>query len=789
MYKIFVSATAYDSGKSGISVYINHILNELSKEHRLEVLAFNEDIPLMPQSENIKYQSVNRYLRNPVINMLWHLFILPWFVRWRKYDFILLPAGNRRLFSFCRKFTIAVVHDLSQYHVDQKYDCFRMFYCKKILPFYLKSVNRIASVSQSTANDLQRFWKIPESRITVVYNGFDKEFFNTHTVNSKIISEKYGINKKYILYVSRIEHPGKNHLNLIKAYEALPENLQDEYDLVLAGSLWAGAEPVKEYAEKSKVSENIKFTGFINHSELPAFYHGCSLYIFPSYFEGFGLSLVEAMACGIPTACSNSSSLGEIGKNAALLFDPHEINEISSTMENVLKNPDLRSELVNKGFEKIKTFDWKKHASELVNIYENSNKIICRNPFFDFPLHIFEILAALLICTTIAMPVLFIAIMRKLFTGKNIFTPKQIYGKCERKLNINIFNFENIFLSRVLLFFYIITLDLRFVGVSRHDFNPAERHKGDADLFIDTPGIFSLWFVRKSRGTAYEGRLNVELEYLKTRSLFGDLMIILRTFPAIMFSNEKLPFPRKIHLLDIEFDNINMGEAIQNFADDIDSDKKRKVFFVNSDCFNKGVNNKKYLDLLKGSDYILPDGIGVLLACKMLKVGLKENVNGTDMLPFLCETATRNNYSIFLFGAKPGVAALMSQNLLKVYPSLQIVGKRDGYFTDTTEKEMIKEINSLKPNILLVALGVPHQEQWITKHFDELECNLMFGVGGLFDFYSGRIKRAPRWMRETGFEWLFRLKMEPVRMFKRYIIGNPLFLWRVFRWKRKNKET
>ena len=223
MYKIFFSAMAYDSGKSGISVYINNVLRELSKEHQLEVLALRDDIDLLPESENIKYLKVSPLLRKPLINMLWHLFILPCTISWKKYDFILLPAANRRILQFSKRFTVAVVHDLSQYHVESKYDIFRMFYCKKVLPFYLKRANRVVAVSGSTANDLERFWKIPASRISVNHNGYDKELFNSSKLDPSEVLAKYNIEKKYILYISRIEHPGKNHLNLIKAYEALPE--------------------------------------------------------------------------------------------------------------------------------------------------------------------------------------------------------------------------------------------------------------------------------------------------------------------------------------------------------------------------------------------------------------------------------------------------------------------------------------------------------------------------------------------------------------------------------------
>lgn len=789
MYKIFVSAMAYDSGKSGISVYMNNVLRELSVEHKLEVMALAADIELMPQSENIKYLKVSSLLGKPIVNMLWHLFILPCMIAWKKYDFILLPAANRRILQVSRKFTVAVVHDLSQYHVEQKYDFLRMFYCKKVLPFYLRRINRVVAVSGSTANDLENFWKIPASRISVNYNGFDGKRFNRTPVDSAEILAEYKLEKKFILYVSRIEHPGKNHLNLIKAYERLPEKIRDEYDLVLGGSFWPGSEAVKNYAEKSDVSENIKFIGFVKNENLPPLYHAASLYVFPSLFEGFGLSLLEAMACGVPTACSKTSSLGEIAGDAALQFDPGDIEQISSAMQDILEKTDLRKKLIKAGFERLKMFDWKKHAAELVALYKNSNNILPQRSRFDIFIRLFDSLAALAACIIFAVPILVYTFLRRIFTGRKMFFCEKIYGKNERILNLHYFNVRNVISQKASLFYYVMIFDLRLVGVSIRACSQYKRQKGDVDLFMDCPGILSLWFLRMSRGIAYSGRLETELDYVTKRNFRSDLMIILRSILAIVFFNPNKEFLPKVNLMGVEFDNLGMSDVIERFSQDIAAGRRKKVYYVNADCFNKALKDKDYLDLLRKGDYILPDGIGVLLACKMMNVGLRENLNGTDMLPFICEMAVENAYSMYLFGARPGVAALMREKLMNVYPGLRIVGERDGYFSKgSTEKEMLDEINKLKPDILLVALGVPAQEKWIAKHYDELPCRLMVGVGGLFDFYSGRIKRAPLWLREMGLEWVFRLIMEPRAKFKRYTFGNSSFLLNFFRWKRKKRE-
>ena len=156
------------------------------------------------------------------------------------------------------------------------------------------------------------------------------------------------------------------------------------------------------------------------------------------------------------------------------------------------------------------------------------------------------------------------------------------------------------------------------------------------------------------------------------------------------------------------------------------------------------------------------------------------------MLPFLCSLAEENKFSIFLLGGKPGIPEKMRENLLLKYPDLNIVGVHHGFFDrETEEGYIIDEINKASADILLVAFGAPTQEKWIYNHRKQLKPQILMGVGGLFDFFSGNIPRAPKWMREMGFEWIFRLLQEPKRMWKRYIIGNPVFIFRVFRWKFK----
>jgi len=246
----------------------------------------------------------------------------------------------------------------------------------------------------------------------------------------------------------------------------------------------------------------------------------------------------------------------------------------------------------------------------------------------------------------------------------------------------------------------------------------------------------------------------------------------------------------KYNVLDVDFLSISMEEAIALIERVISDGDKQCVSFINADCLNISCKDEDYRNLLKSQNIVLPDGAGINIACRMIGERLAANLNGTDLVPQLWQLSPTKGHRFYLLGAEPGVTERMKAKLEETYPGIHIVGHHHGYFEkgDETE-EVIQQINATKPNVLLVAFGAPRQEKWIFEHKDKIDSNLLMGVGGLFDFYSGDKKRAPMWMRNSGLEWLYRLYLEPGRLWRRYIVGNPLFVYRVFRWKRAARVT
>jgi glycosyltransferase involved in cell wall biosynthesis len=285
-------------------------------------------------------------------------------------DCVFLPAGNRRLAWWYGVPSIGTVHDLSQLHVKAKYDPFRMFYCKKILPFLIRRLDRVIAVSGATRLDLEQYAGVNHELIEVVYNGADLERFKPHdkALASQIVRQKYGINTPYILYTARLEHPGKNHVRLLEAFANLKREEKIPHQLILAGSPWFGAEAIYAAARDLGISEYVIFAGFVPDEELPDLYAGADLFAFPSLFEGFGIPLLEAMASGTPVCASNVASIPEVVQDAGMLFDPTKTREIQYAIARLIDDVELRKNLVNLGLQQSQRFSWDDSAKQVWDI-------------------------------------------------------------------------------------------------------------------------------------------------------------------------------------------------------------------------------------------------------------------------------------------------------------------------------------------------------------------------------------------------------------------------------------
>ncbi len=235
----------------------------------------------------------------------------------------------------------------------------------------------------------------------------------------------------------------------------------------------------------------------------------------------------------------------------------------------------------------------------------------------------------------------------------------------------------------------------------------------------------------------------------------------------------------RIRLFDIEIDNVTLDQAVEAIVDRLDGDSPAQVSFVNADCVNIACRRPEYLNALQQSELVFADGIGVRMAGDVLGQPVRDNVNGTDLFPRLAAALAGSGKRIYLLGGRPGVAEGVARWLAKNHPDVELAGWRDGYFSTAEEPKLLEDIRRSGADLVLVAFGAPRQELWIRRCLSKLGAKVVIGVGGLLDFYSGRIPRAPRWIRKLGMEWCYRLCQEPTRLWRRYLVGNVVFLVRL----------
>jgi N-acetylglucosaminyldiphosphoundecaprenol N-acetyl-beta-D-mannosaminyltransferase len=235
----------------------------------------------------------------------------------------------------------------------------------------------------------------------------------------------------------------------------------------------------------------------------------------------------------------------------------------------------------------------------------------------------------------------------------------------------------------------------------------------------------------------------------------------------------------QVRLMGNRVDTFTPEEALDHLVSRLEERSRARVYFINAHCLNVANSDASYRQALAQAELVLADGSGVLIGSRMLGIPVRHNLNGTDLVPRLLDRVASQRRRVFLLGGKPGVAAAAAAVLQRRYPGLDVVGVEHGYLSTDREELVLDRIRALKPDVLLVAMGVPRQELWLNEHWDELSPTLGIAVGALFDFLSGRFRRAPGWMRVLGIEWCFRLMLEPRRLWRRYLLGNTAFMIRV----------
>ena len=228
----------------------------------------------------------------------------------------------------------------------------------------------------------------------------------------------------------------------------------------------------------------------------------------------------------------------------------------------------------------------------------------------------------------------------------------------------------------------------------------------------------------------------------------------------------------KVRILGVDIDNITLDEAGEITKNLIENSHQSCELIVapNVEFVMQAQKDKEFFDILSEAKLATPDSVGIEMAAKKQGKPLKQRIPGQAYFRKILEIGEKEGWTFYLLGGKGDTVIRAIENIKSIYPNIKIVGSHEGFFEKKSEQEVISEINSLKPNVLFVAMGAPAQEKWIYEHKYELNVDVAAGQGGTFDYEAGNIKRAPKWIQKIGIEWLWRLILQPTRITRMIVL-------------------
>jgi glycosyltransferase involved in cell wall biosynthesis len=386
--RIGIDYTAAARQRAGIGRYTRELVTALltlegasESPHKYVVFAATGQLPRahwqreidhLRASCNLQFAVRNLPLSDDWLARLWHRLRLPIPVEtitgsldvFYSPDFVLPPTRRTTR-------TLLTVHDLSFLHCPEAFVPALRRYLERVVPRSIARADLVLADSAHTRSDIVSLLGVPPDRVQVLYSGVPPGFRTQPELGEgERLRARYGLGgRRYVLSVGTLQ-PRKNYVRLIRAFANLePETVEPETQLVIAGGRGWLYQDI--FTEAGRHGDRVRILGFVDEADLPALYRNAALFAFPSLYEGFGLPVLEAMACGVPVVCSNASSLPEVAGDAALLVDPLETDGLAEAMARVLEDAGLRREMVARGVAQAARFTWARAARQLVGVFDD----------------------------------------------------------------------------------------------------------------------------------------------------------------------------------------------------------------------------------------------------------------------------------------------------------------------------------------------------------------------------------------------------------------------------------
>ncbi len=374
MANIAIDGTIIREEITGTGFYITNLVNGLAKidaHNQYFILGDRQYLQKFLDLDRDNFHIVHQRFKSRILRVMWQYFLLP--LKLRRLGIDILHSPNIITPLYKLKFKIIVtIHDMTFLLFPKKYTIAKRLLFRKMIPVYIRMADRIFACSKNTKTDILKFFKHAETKTVVTYESYPP-YYNTRidAQKAEAVLKEWGIAKDFILFVGMIE-PRKNILSLLKAFSDLDREL--DADLVIVGKKGWYYEEIEQFLSQRKnrkQKNRILFTGYVPEQQLKYFYRQAMMFAYPSFYEGFGLPPLQAMACGTPVITSATSSLPEVVGDAALTIDPHDVEALKSAIRTLYADPQKRDALVQKGLQNIQRFGPETIASKALAVYNS----------------------------------------------------------------------------------------------------------------------------------------------------------------------------------------------------------------------------------------------------------------------------------------------------------------------------------------------------------------------------------------------------------------------------------
>lgn len=370
-----ISATKIRGGMSGVGRYVVALVKAMLVERadiRLHIFVLRGDRRLFDFiRDDAEVITVDEKYRTPIRNVLFHQRILPREAARLQLDLIHTPS-YRRMTPAKAIPAVTTIHDLISFHDSRKSNLLQKLYSHLFAKRTARRQHKVIASSDKTAGDIERFLGIPRESLAVIPKGIDHSVYNPgdHATARALLAKTHGLLQPFFLYISRLDHPRRNHVRLIEAFELFKRKGPSRWQLVLGGDDGRNAEAIHSRAEESDFCDDIHFFGYVADDDLPDLYRAARAFVFPSLFEGFGQPPLEAMACGCPVISSRAGSLDQVLGVAAATIDPLDPNDIAEKLSILATDDATRETFIEKGLANAARFNWNNCAREIAQVYD-----------------------------------------------------------------------------------------------------------------------------------------------------------------------------------------------------------------------------------------------------------------------------------------------------------------------------------------------------------------------------------------------------------------------------------